>query len=439
MIITLVMDQFGQSNNGTTVTAMRFAKILKTHGHEVRIVASLDKNSEMLNEFKTYGVECYKIPIFDNLIREQGMVFGKPDDEILKKAIEGSDVVHLFLPFAIQRHARLIAKEMGIATTAAFHLQPENITYTCFVGKIKKINDILYTYFRRSFYRYFNHIHCPSVMIRDQLVKHKYKGNLHVISNGVDPAFKHMEVAKPEELKSKYVILMVGRLSREKRQDILIEAIGKSKYNKDIQLILCGKGPWKNALQKLSNKHLANPVKFQFLPQPELLNVINYSDLYVHASDAEIEAISCMEAFTCGLVPIISNSEYTATKQFAQDPHCLFEKGNSDSLREQIDYFYEHPEIKAELSKKYIEYAKQYALDYCVTALEKVFEKAIEENSEKKKNGVGPDFTKKELRKLKKIDDQFVKKMKREQKEGHIHIKQIATEEKVEDEKTDAE
>lgn len=421
------MDQFGQSNNGTTVTAMRFAKILKAHGHEVRIVASMNDEYKLLDQFKLYGVDCYKIPVFDNLIREQGMVFGKPDDEVLKKAIEGSDIVHLFLPFPIQRHARLIAKEMGIATTAAFHLQPENITYTCFVGKIKKINDIFYTYFRRSFYRYFNHIHCPSVMIRDQLIKHKYKANLHVISNGVDPAFKHIEAEKPEELKSKYVILMVGRLSREKRQDILIEAIGKSKYNKDIQLILCGKGPWKSKLQKLSDKYLVNPVKFQFLPQPELLKVINYSDLYVHASDAEIEAISCMEAFTCGLVPIISNSEYTATKQFAQDPHCLFEKGNPDSLTAQIEYFYEHPEVKAELSKKYIEYAKQYALDYCVTALERVFEKAIQENAEKKKNGVGPEFTKKELRKLKKIDEQFVKKLKREEKEGHI--KHIAPEE----------
>lgn len=39
MIITLVMDQYGQVNNGTTVTTMRFAEVLRQHGHEVRIVA----------------------------------------------------------------------------------------------------------------------------------------------------------------------------------------------------------------------------------------------------------------------------------------------------------------------------------------------------------------------------------------------------------------
>ena len=32
------------------------------------------------------------------------------------------------------------------------------------------------------------------------------------------------------------------------------------------------------------------------------------SDLYVHAADVEIEAMSCMEAFAGGLVPVIANS-----------------------------------------------------------------------------------------------------------------------------------
>ena len=37
----------------------------------------------------------------------------------------------------------------------------------------------------------------------------------------------------------------------------------------------------------------------------------------MHSADAEIEAISCIEAFACGNVPIIANSPNSATKQFA--------------------------------------------------------------------------------------------------------------------------
>lgn len=46
MIITLVMDQYGAVNNGTTVTTMRLAEVLKKHGHTVRVVAAAPKDQK---------------------------------------------------------------------------------------------------------------------------------------------------------------------------------------------------------------------------------------------------------------------------------------------------------------------------------------------------------------------------------------------------------
>ena len=209
-------------------------------------------------------------------------------------------------------------------------------------------------------------------MIANELRKHNYKAKITVISNGVSNNFKKIEVEKPENLKDKFVILMVERYSKEKRQDLIIEAIKKSKYEKNIQLILAGKGPWKEHLEMLS-KGLTNKVIFNFYSQDELLKVINFSDLYVHASDAEIEAISCMEAFTCGLVPVISNSKLSATNQFALDDRNLFEAGNSESLKEKIEYWIEHTEEKKVQSQEYIEYAKQYNIENCVSKMEDFF------------------------------------------------------------------
>ena len=134
--------------------------------------------------------------------------------------------------------------------------------------------------------------------------------------------------------------------------------IKKSKYEKNIQLILAGKGPWKEHLEMLS-KDLTNKVIFNFYSQDELLKIINFSDLYIHSSDAEIEAISCMEAL--------------ATNQFALDDRNLFEAGNSESLKKKIEYWIEHPEEKKIQSKKYIEYAKKYNIENCVKEMEKFF------------------------------------------------------------------
>ena len=40
MKIVLVIDQFDDANNGTTISARRFAKALRDHGNEVRVIAT---------------------------------------------------------------------------------------------------------------------------------------------------------------------------------------------------------------------------------------------------------------------------------------------------------------------------------------------------------------------------------------------------------------
>lgn len=378
MVITLIVDSYAQASNGTTMTTRRFAEVLMQHGHTVKIAASTVDNIVPEN---AYELGISKIPVLYQVAKSQGFIFAKKNRKILKEAIAGSDVVHFLLPFGCQRLGKKICDEEGIPTTAAFHLQPENITSTLHMNKLKSVNNMIYRKFKR-FYNKFTHVHCPSNMIADQLIEHGYKAKLHVISNGVSSTFEKKIVEKPDALKDKYVILMVGRYSVEKRQDIIIDAIANSKYESKIQLILAGKGPWKSHLETLGEKLTNRPI-FAFYEEKELLDVINYSDLYVHASDAEIEAISCMEAFTCGLVPIISDSKISATNQFALDEHNLFEHGNPISLKEKIEYYIEHPEEKEKRSLEYIEYARQYSIDNCVSQLEAVFEQAINENKKK--------------------------------------------------------
>ena len=171
---------------------------------------------------------------------------------------------------------------------------------------------------------------------------------------------------------------MVGRLSNEKRQDVLIEAITKSKYEKQIQLVLAGKGPKYQSYLKQTQK-LTNPAVIQFMKKDELIDMLSMTDVYVHASDAEIEAISCIEAFACGNVPIIANSPKSATPQFALDERSLFEAGDSDDLAKKIDYWIEHEEERKQMQKQYAESAKKYSLATSMEKMEGMFLDAIAE------------------------------------------------------------
>lgn len=171
---------------------------------------------------------------------------------------------------------------------------------------------------------------------------------------------------------------MVGRLSNEKRQDLLIDAIYKSKYSDKIQLVLAGNGPKKSKYEKLGSKLKNKPI-ISFFSQQDLIKLLGYTDLYVHSSDAEIEAISCMEACVCGRVPIIANSKLSATKQFALTENSLFEPGNSDDLTKKIDFWLDNPKLKSDMELKYSESADNYRLSDSIKKMEGMLEDAIRE------------------------------------------------------------
>lgn len=374
MKILIVIDQFDNSNNGTTISARRFAKGLQDAGNEVYVVSTGDKQGEYKFNLKELPLP----PGISHIIRSQGMSFAIPNTEILEKAISSVDVVHFYMPFWLSKSGLKICEKLNKPHTAAFHVQPENITYTIGLGTKTKVNDFIYNHYRDTFFNRFKHIHCPSQFIADQLKAHGYTANLYVISNGVDEDFKFYGKQKLPEFKDKFVITMIGRYSNEKRQDVLIDAISKSKYADKIQLVLAGKGPNEEKYKKLSEKLPIKPL-LQFYDKENLIKLLQSTDLYVHSADAEIEAISCIEAFACGNVPVIANSPNSATKQFALVPESLFEAGNSEDLANKIDFWLDNENYRKEMELKYSKSADNYRLKDSIKKMEEMFEDAIRE------------------------------------------------------------
>lgn len=377
MKILIVIDQYDNLSNGTTISAKRFVDGLRKNGNEVQVL------STGINSENKYTLKTYKFPrVIDKYFKANEMVFAKPDEEIMRKVFEGQDIIHFYMPFRLAHKGIKIAEEMKIPNTTAFHVQPENITYAVGLGTKQVLNDTIYAYFK-NFYNKFRHIHCPSKFIANQLEKHGYKAKMHVISNGVDEEFKFNRKEKPDELKDKIIITMVGRYSPEKRQDILIDAVSKSKYAEKIQLVLAGKGQRFDKYKEQS-KILRNEPIMQFYTKEKLIDLLSYTDLYVHSADAEIEAISCLEAISCGNVPIISNSNQSATVQFAINEESLFEHGNSKNLANKIDYFLDNKEHLKEMRKKYAEFANQFKIENSIKLMEKMFKEEIEDYEKRK-------------------------------------------------------
>lgn len=373
MKILLIIDQFDADNNGTTISAKRFATHLREHGNEVRIVSTGAASDDK------YVVSEWKMPIAADLIRKQGFAFGKPEVSVLQEAIRWADIVHFMMPFALSVEGLKVCEELHVPHTAAFHVQPENITSSIGLKDASLINHRIYQLFRDKFYNRFTHIHCPSEFIAGQLRQNEYTAQLHVISNGVEPDFCYRRgEPKRYEWRNRFVIMMIGRLSVEKRQDIIIEAVKRSKYHNRIQLVFAGQGPTQDELEKQSRDLLHRPL-FRFFSKAELLDMLAQTDLYVHAADIEIEAISCIEAFSTGLVPVIARSPRSATPQFALDKRSLFIPGDAQDLAETIDYWIDHPEERLRMEPQYAEAGKKYAISRSIELAEAMFRQAIEE------------------------------------------------------------
>ncbi len=327
-----------------------------------------------------YSVRELRIPVFDKLIKSHGMLFGKAERPVVKKALEWADHVHFLMPFTLSIITANMARRMGKPATAAFHVQAQNISYSIGMGRWGVTNRFIYWLFKTDFYHKFRYIHCPSAFIAGELKKYGYKADCRVISNGIPPEFTFRRDEKSPQWKGRFLILMIGRLSGEKRQDVLIDAVKRSRHKKEIQLVLAGQGPLREAYQKQA-QGLSHPIQMKFLSQDELRAAIAQCDLYVHTSDAEIEAMSCMEAFACGRVPVIANSPLSATPQFALDERSLFRPGDAADLAEKIDYWIEHPEERLKMETAYSEHAKKYSIDACVTQFEALAAEAGEKGS----------------------------------------------------------
>lgn len=369
MKVTIICDVLGKENNGTTIAAMNLIRSLRNKGHEVTVVCS-DEDKRGRGGYVV--MPRLNLGPVNGYVRKNGVSLSRADKKLLEPVIRDSDVVHSMLPFTLGQSALKLAKQHGIPFTAGFHAQAENITSHIFMKDVALANRLAYLYMYHSFYRYVDAVHYPTDFIREV-----FEGtvgcstNAFVISNGVGERFKPNGAKKPPEYRNKFVILFSGRYSKEKSHSVLIDAVAQSRHEREIQLIFAGDGPLRERLRELS-RGLTNKPVFSFFPHNQMLNVLNYADLYVHPAEIEIEAIACMEAIACGQVPVIADSPRCATKKFALDERNLFENRNAADLAQKIDYFIDHPEEIAAYRERYKGMVAELSHEACMDRMEEM-------------------------------------------------------------------
>jgi len=212
---------------------------------------------------------------------------------------------------------------------------------------------------------------CPSALGENELRRHGLRVPTTVMSNGVPERFHRVpgERLADDEM---FVVLTVGRLAAEKRHDLIIEAIRRSRHERRIQLVILGDGPLREQLA-VRGSGLTNPPRFGFVPTGELPRYYSAADLLVHAAQVELEGMSVLEAMACGAPCLIARAPKSAASQFATDPRYLFESGSIEDLTRKIDGLLDHPEQLKEARTAAERMARDYRIERSLARLEQLY------------------------------------------------------------------
>jgi glycosyltransferase involved in cell wall biosynthesis len=311
-------------------------------------------------------------------MREMHFVMAKPDRRVLRPAIAGVDVVHLQFPFWLSFVALEEARALGIPVVAAFHVQPENVLMNLGIQS-HWASDMLYRWIIKSFYSKADAVVVPTPFAEEKLRSHGLRTPTVVISNGVTP-----DVAAAASLRSRrqhdegapFVILAVGRLAKEKREDVIIEAVRRSRHSHEIRLVLAGGGPLQDELQREAEV-LPGGASIGFVPRETLLRYFSEADLFVHASEVELEGMAVLEAMSAGLPSIVAQAPESAASAFALNDDFRFPAGDAAALSARIDALIEDRAKLAQASGPYRLRAHEYDFEASIGKLVRLYESVI--------------------------------------------------------------
>jgi len=340
MRLLVVTDQYAPMVGGVPAVTRGLATALAERGHEVTVLApspGVRPGAGRDGGASVRYIASVPWPWYS------GMRVARPPLRAVRDALAAAspDVVHIHSPLVLGVLARRVAVSGGIPVVYTNHYLPANVRTT--PGGGSQALD-------RSFYSWVvgfanrcGYVTAPSQAALDLLRERGLAVPSQVISNGVDqrafaPGPPDAAVGGRYGLRPGYpVILSVGRLSGEKRVDVLLQAA--SRLRTPAQLAIAGAGPLAGQLRNQAARlRLAGRVLFLgHVPDADLPALYRTADVFAIASEAELQSLAAMEAMASGL-PVVA-ADACALGELVRPDHngYLFARGDAADLARYLD------------------------------------------------------------------------------------------------------
>lgn len=357
LVILLGCDTFAPDVNGAARFTERLAAGMMDRGHSVHIIAPAatgQGRGEWDEQHDGHAMRMHRLfsvrwPLHDWLRFAMPWTIRRNVARILDEV--QPDVVHFQSHFVVGRGLSIEARKRGIRLVATNHTMPENMLEHTAVPK--PLQPILLRWAwndETRILRRCDEVTTPTRRAAEYLEEHTGLEGVHAIGNGVNVAEYTPDFAP----RTGNRIVFVGRVTGEKRIDVLLRAFQLLPDALDAQLEIVGDGDQKHHLEQLAAQlGIADRVTFTGRVDDEVLR-----DAYTRAtvlampSTAELQSIVTMEAMSSGLPVVAANAMALPHLVKDGDNGYLFAPDNAADLAAKLERILTLPEAEFTAMKR---------------------------------------------------------------------------------------
>jgi glycosyltransferase involved in cell wall biosynthesis len=293
--------------NGVVTAINTLRDSLEQRGHEVVIFAPRrrrhEDNDHRVMRLPSISWSTRGYPFLSPLARDTDVLAGG-----------GFDVVHSHHPFSMSRLATRLARKHGLPLVYTFHTMLNE--YGKYVPLLPNMTSRWLT---SAFLRHCAEVDCVTAstsVVRDFLRQQGVGTRIATVPLGV-PAMPispggRDRVRRMLGLTSeRQTLLYVGRLTKEKRLDLLLRAVARLRNRYEFGLCLVGSGPMEGPLRRLAQRlGIRGRVIFcGSVPHEQIADYYAAADLFVFPSPTDTMGLVLVEAMGAGL-PCVAVGKY---------------------------------------------------------------------------------------------------------------------------------
>lgn len=348
-------DTFGPDVNGAAKFAERLAAGLVERGHDVHIVAPSPTGKPMTRTevhegqpMTVHRLRSWRWIFHDWLRFALPWEIRSQSAKILDRV--KPDVVHFQSHIMVGNGLSAEALKRGIRLVGTNHFMPENLVD--FIPLPHGLENWLTRRLWLAAAKIFSRaesVTTPTRRAADFLEENTHLTDVHAISCGINA--HHYTPNFNTEVCNR--IVFVGRVTGEKKIDVLIRAVARLSPELDAHLEIVGGGDLLSAHRSLASQlGISDRVHFTgYASDEDLRASLSRAKVFAMPSIAELQSIATMEAMATALPIVGANAMALPHLIHDGENGYLFEPNNVDDLVEKLTHVFTMPTAQLEAMK----------------------------------------------------------------------------------------